>query len=206
MEEILKPKQKRNILEVIETIFISIAFCLVIYLTIAVPNKVEGSSMYPTFVQSDLVITNKTIQYLGNTDFGKSRNYDYQRGDVVILNKNNTDLIKRIIAVGGETVEIKNNKVYINDKLLEEKYLSSVVRTKLPSSQYASFKQEEKVKVPEGSYMVLGDNREESKDSRYKDVGFIERNKIKGKVVFRYWPLSEFGIIRKGYFELIETN
>lgn len=203
MEEVLKPKQTKNLLELFETVFIALAFCLVIYFTIAVPNKVEGVSMEPTFYENDLVITNKTVSYLGDTQIGQSRDYDYRRGDVIITHHNDTDLIKRIIATEGETVEIKNNNVYIDGERLVEQYIPPTTRTKLPTSQLSTFRNETKIVVPEDSYFLMGDNREESKDSRFKDIGFISRNEIKGRVFLRYWPLSSFGLIHTGEYSFV---
>lgn len=157
--------------------------------------------MEPTFHHGDLVITNKTVQYLGDTDFGQSRNYDYNRGDVVIVKQGNTDLIKRVIALEGEEVEIKDNHVFINGEELDEEYLPTTVRTKLPSSEFSFFRNEGSVIVPENSYFVMGDNREHSKDSRFKEIGFISRSNIKGRVMFRYWPLADIGIIHRGEYK-----
>jgi len=201
LENFLNHKKTKNILDFLETLTIALAFCAFIYLTIAFPNKVEGQSMEPTFHHSDLVITNKTVQYLGNTDFGQSRNYDYQRGDVVIVKQGNTDLIKRVVALEGEEVEIKNNNVYINGMELEEEYLPTTVRTKLPSYELSLFRNEASVTVPENSYFVMGDNREHSKDSRFKEIGFISRSNIKGRVIFRYWPIADIGIIHRGEYK-----
>lgn len=157
--------------------------------------------MEPTFHHSDLVITNKTVQYLGNTEFGQSRNYDYQRGDVVIVKQGNTDLIKRIVALEGEKVEIKNNHVYVNGEELIEEYLPTTVRSKLPSPELSLFRNENSLTVPENSYFVMGDNREHSKDSRFKEIGFISRSNIKGRVIFRYWPLADLGIVHRGEYK-----
>lgn len=203
MEEVLKHKQKRNILELVETIFIAIAFCLIIYLLIAVPNKVEGVSMEPNFYENDLLITNKTVRYLGDTNFGEARDYDYRRGDVIIIHHNDEDIIKRIIATEGEEVEIKNNSVYIDGKRLDEEYVPHTTRTKLPSSNLSTFQDGDELTVPEDSYFVLGDNREESKDSRYKDVGLIKRDEITGRVFLRYWPLYSFGLIHTGEYTFV---
>lgn len=200
MENFLDHKKTKSIFDFLETLIIALAFCTFIYLTIAFPNKVEGQSMEPTFHHSDLVITNKTVQYLGNTEFGNSRNYDYQRGDVIIVKQGNTDLIKRVIALEGEQVEIKQNRVYINGSELEEEYLPTTVRSKLPSPEMSLFNDGKVLTVPEKSYFVMGDNREHSKDSRFKEIGFIPRSNIKGRVVFRYWPLADIGIVHRGEY------
>jgi len=201
LENILKSKRTKGIVETFETVFIAVAVCAVIYLTIAVPNKVEGQSMEPNFHQGDLVLTNKTIQYIGATGIGQDYNYDYQRGDVVIARQGKTDLIKRVIALEGETVEIKDNSVYINGEKLREKYLPTTTRSKLPAPEFSLIREGKSVVVPENSYFIMGDNREHSKDSRFREIGFISRNRIKGRVVFRYWPLSSIGVIHRGEFE-----
>lgn len=157
--------------------------------------------MEPNFHHSDLVITNKTVTYLGDTQFGESRNYDFQRGDVVIVKQGNTDLIKRVIALEGEEVEIKENHVYVNGKELVEDYLPTTVRTKLPTQELSLIRDSKSVKVPANSYFVLGDNREHSKDSRFKEIGFISRSNIKGRVIFRYWPISDIGIVHRGEYK-----
>ncbi len=202
MKEIFKQKQKKTILDTLETFVIAFAVCAFIYITIAIPNKVEGQSMEPNFEHKDLVITNKTIQYLGETDFGRSQNYDYKRGDVVIVRQRNIDIIKRIVAIEGESIEIKNNSLYVEGQELNEKYLPITTRTKLPDKDESLLQNGTTLEVPDHSYFVMGDNRENSKDSRYRDVGFVDRDEIKGKVVFRYWPLTKFGIIHSGEYSL----
>ena len=99
-------------------------------------------------------------------------------------------LIKRIIALPGETVELKDQRFYINDQLLNEPYLSSEVLTK----EGSFLRENQKLTVPENSYFVAGDNRPVSNDSRY--IGFIKTDWIIGKPFFRIWPLDKFGTIK----------
>jgi signal peptidase I len=191
-----KQASATNVLtDTLQAIVISLVISIVIYLFIATPNQIDGLSMEPTFHNGELVLTNRVMQWLGSSPIGKSLSYDYQRGDIIVFQEpGKPDYIKRIIAVGGDKIGIKNGHVYLNEKLIDEKYLDSSVRTR-----GASFLQEGDTKtVPEGSYFAMGDNRSNSQDSRYQEVAFVKREYIKGKVVFRYWPLARFGIIETG--------
>lgn len=97
--------------------------------------------------------------------------------------KTNTRLVKRVIGIPGDKVDIVDRKVIVNGVALDEPYIKG-----------ETFKREEfefPVVVPFGKYIVLGDNREVSKDSR--SFGFIDRNQIEGRAVFRFWPLDKFG-------------
>jgi len=196
----VKNSNRNIIVDLLETVVISLAICMVIYLTLATPNQVEGQSMEPNFHDQELVFTNKVIQWLGETAFGQNLNYNYERGDVIILHHGKTDLIKRIIAKDGDTLRISNNEVYVNGKLLDEYYIPINSRTYLPPNEEALFQEGVTTRVPEGYYFVMGDNRENSRDSRFKDIGYISRHDIKGRVFFRYWPIDKLGIIRKGEY------
>ena len=201
--EITESKEKGSniFVDLLETVVISLAICMVIYLTLATPNQVEGQSMEPNFHDQELLFTNKVIQWLGETAFGKNLNYNYERGDVVIFHHNKADLIKRIIAREGDTIRFSNNEVYVNGKQLDELYIQITTRTTLPPVAEALVQEDQTIRVPEGYFFVMGDNRENSRDSRFKDVGFISRNDVKGRVFFRYWPLDKFGIIRRGEYQ-----
>lgn len=94
--------------------------------------------------------------------------------------------IKRIIGLPGETVEVKDGSVWINDKRLAEPWLPKDVTTEWPEG--------EKLTVPKNAYWVMGDNRDDSKDSRYFDTShFVKRSAIVGPAVLRVWPPSRFG-------------
>ena len=106
-------------------------------------------------------------------------------GDIVVLidpRDTNVDLIKRVIGLPGETVEIVDGKVYINDMLLEEPYITQAWHDTKP-----------KVTIPPGEYFVMGDNRENSLDSRSSQVGLVPQDLIIGKAMVSYWPSSKFG-------------
>ncbi|WP_346913827.1 signal peptidase I [Clostridium sp.] len=127
--------------------------------------SVQGCSMYPTLnEQHDKVILEKYKQF---TD-------DYDRGDIVVIKMDDRNIIKRIIGLPNETIEIKNGYVYINGELLKEEYLDKDIRT------YPDMK----VIVPEGHIFVLGDNRENSKDSRH--IGVVKIEDVLGKAIYRF--------------------
>jgi len=139
---------------------------------------VKGPSMEPTLYEGQILIVSKLNYRLGAP----------KRGDIVVLNDNleHKDLIKRVIGLPGENVDIKDGFVYINGELLEEDYIS------VPTYENGF----EASEVPENKYFVLGDNRPESRDSRSSSLGFVKRENIMGKAVFRLWPLNKLGTIK----------
>lgn len=195
----IKQKDKRDsIADFLSSLVISIAICVVITIFIATPNQVEGISMSPNFETGDIIITNKLSSWLGGSDFGKSIGLDYQRGDVIVFQKpNHDDLIKRIIGLPGEKISIRDGKIHINGRLLEEDYLNDSIITN--GGNYITSDGREKI-ILDNTYIVMGDNRTQSHDSRFIDIGLVQREWIKGKVIFRYWPLNKFGGIGSGQF------
>lgn len=136
---------------------------------IVTPVKVNGTSMYPTLKGNEVMLLNK----LGKID----------RFDIVVLkiDEENDNLIKRIIGLPGETIEIKDNHIYINDELLEDTY------------GYGVTYNIDKVILEEDEYFILGDNRQVSLDSRV--FGKIKRKEIKGTTNFVLFPFKSFGKI-----------
>ncbi|MCR1898129.1 signal peptidase I [Irregularibacter muris] len=174
----MKTKSEKNEwIEWLRTIIIAGIIAMIIKSFLFEPFEVRGSSMYPTLANKDRLVINK-IEYLIHEP-------DY--GDIIVF-KYPADLslsfIKRIVAKDGDTVEIKNNVVYINDKEVVEPYI--------PSNKIENFP---KTKVPNNSYFVLGDNRNNSRDSRYRDVGFLTKENIIGKAIVKIWPLKAMKII-----------
>lgn len=153
-------KQKKN------TFFISFTITAILSLTIIyivlMPHKVQGSSMDPTLRDKDIVFSISP------------RLKQYQRGDIVLINSVliGKNIVKRIIAVGEDTVVIRGNKVYVNGNELNEDYLKT--------TQYST--PDISVKVPRGYIFVLGDNRDISNDSRY--FGCISEAEINGIYLF----------------------
>jgi len=184
---------RSNIIEFLQSVIFAILVCIIVYLFIATPNQIEGESMYPTFENGEIVLTSKVHEWLGGTPFGKSIDLEYKRQDVVVFQKPGLDdFIKRIIAKPGDTIQLKDGKVLVNGTILEEDYLIENAETL--GGSFLIENQEAKT-LGQDEYFLMGDNRNNSRDSRYLEVGLVKREWLKGKVLIRYWPLSKLAII-----------
>jgi len=194
----LKVKTKGSvIIDILQTVVLALAFSLFIYLVFLIPSQVEGPSMEPNFYNRELLFADRTVQWIGAIPIGAGV-YDYNKGDVVIFDFNGMNLIKRVVATEGDTVRISNNRVFVNGVQLEEIYLPKGRPSFLPDPSRSTLTEGKDSTVPTNSYFLMGDNREVSKDSRYNDIGFVNRTHLKGRVFLRYWPINKFGIIRPG--------
>jgi len=179
---------KKFIKELIPYIII---FLVVVFIRtfIITPITVVGSSMYPTLKNGELLLLSK-ISY---------RLHDIERFDIVVI-KEDDWIIKRVIGLPGDNVYYKDNSLYINDELVEDKYANGNTEDfDLEDIILAGIKEGNVVDkncsiIPEGYYLVLGDNREISKDSR--SVGLLKEDVIKGKAVFRFWPLKKVSKVK----------
>ncbi len=175
------------ILDILQIIFFALAIFLFVYLLILQPHKIKGGSMEPNFRDGEFLLTDK-VSYRFNKP---------KRGDVVVFQappNNQDEYIKRIIGLPGEELTIQRGKIYIDNKLIEEKYLDPASVTKS-----GNFSAEGKViKIPENTFFVIGDNRDHSYDSR--SWGVIEKNKITGRAWFVYWPPQKAGLIEKAEY------
>lgn len=144
---------------------------------IITPVIVSGNSMKPNFNDGELLLVRK-IGYNEKV---------VERFDVVVIKEDNDEIIKRIIGMPGEHISYKNNKLYVNDKLVSENY------THLTTDDFNLEEVCTCSSIPDGKYLVLGDNRPISKDSRV--IGLIDIDDIVGKAVFRLWPISKIGSI-----------
>lgn len=167
----LKEKTKGEIREWIESIFIPVIIAIVIKAFIFETILVDGYSMLPTLKDRDRLAVNKVGYHIGEPERGDIIVFKYPADPKLIF-------IKRVIGVEGDRVEIKNHRVYVNGEELEEDYI-----LEKPLGDYPE------VVVPENTVFVLGDNRNDSRDSRYPDVGFIPLKYIRGKAIARIWPL-----------------
>ncbi|MFQ5493104.1 MAG: signal peptidase I [Candidatus Dojkabacteria bacterium] len=192
-------------LNILQVLAIVLVIFVVLYLVILLPNQVDGQSMEPNFYDQELLFTDKIINIMGTTEIGKSLGYSYGRGDVVIFPFGETSLIKRIIAVEGDQLRIQDDSIYLNGVQLKEDYIPEGVPTQLPYG-FSTMQEGETVTIPSGSFFLMGDNRTNSKDSRFSDVGFIERTQLSGRVFLRYWPLGRFSSIGRGTTNLSQTQ
>ena len=135
---------------------------------------VDGPSMRPTLQHDERLVVNKFIYRVRGPIKGEILIFRYPRDP-------SRDFIKRVIATAGDTIEIKEGRVYVNDQLQREDYILEKTRTEYP-----------KVTIPEGTIFVMGDNRNNSEDSRFSDVGFVPLDLIKGKAILIFWPSDEF--------------
>ncbi|MBD2019611.1 signal peptidase I [Leptolyngbya sp. FACHB-36] len=176
------PRQSSEnpVVEVLKTIGLSAVLAFGIRTFVAEARYIPSGSMLPTLQVNDRLIVDK-IGYHFKTP---------QRGDIVVfsptdaLQKQNFHdaFIKRVIGLPGEKVQVKAGRVYINDQALRENYVADAAQY-----EYGP------VTVPDGSYLVLGDNRNNSYDSHY--WGFVPRDRIIGRAVVRFWPVDRVGEI-----------
>ncbi|HHW08004.1 MAG TPA: signal peptidase I [Clostridia bacterium] len=170
-------KQKSVFWDWIETIAIAVILALVIRTFLFQPFYIPSGSMEPTLQVGDKIIVNKLT----------SRFKDPERGQIVVFKfpyDPSQDFVKRIIGLPGETVEIRDSRVFINGQALAEDYLpEGLVYPDFPP-----------VTVPANSYFVLGDNRNNSQDSRV--WGPLPRDLLIGNVLAIYWPLERIGTVK----------
>ena len=197
-----EPKKANVFKQVFEALVIAITVNVVIYFLFIIPSQVDGPSMLPNLVDKELLFANKTPTWFNNnTDTLKKFNWDYERGDVVIFDFENIVLVKRIIAKPGDEIYFEGGDVFVNGKKLYETYLPVDTKTYLPQAQIRFLDEGQKLIVPEDNYIVLGDNRSQSKDSRYQEVGLVKREMLKGIIFFRLWPLNKLGAIPRGAYK-----
>lgn len=156
-------------------ILITVAAASILVATLVFPIfRIYGSSMSPTLEEGDIVASLRTAKF--------------EHGDLVAFYYNNRLLVKRVIASGGEWVDIdQDGNVYVNNQLLDEPYVAdktfdfdTQMNIEIP------------YQVPDGRIFVMGDHRSTSVDSRMKEIGCISDDLIAGKLILRIWPLGQF--------------
>lgn len=180
---------KREIMEWVISIVVGLLIVIVVTKFIGVSYTVSGSSMHPTFQDRNKVIVSKISKSMNHID----------NGDVVVFHEDSKrDFIKRVIGTPGDTVEYKGDQLYVNNKKVSEPYLDYNKKHKQGQYLTGSFKSSQikgsngEMKLPKDKYLVLGDNRQNSIDSRFDVVGLVDKKQLVGKVVWRYWPFNEW--------------
>ncbi|MCU0518639.1 MAG: signal peptidase I [Oscillatoria sp. Prado101] len=183
-DQVSEPNTEKNTdnpwIEGIKTIGLSAVLAFGIRTFVAEARYIPSGSMLPTLQINDRLIVDKLSYKFQNP----------QRGDIVVFSPTETleklnyhdAFIKRVIGLPGDKVEVKGGRVYVNNQPLRENYIAAE-----PQYQYGP------VVVPEGHYLVLGDNRNESYDSHY--WGFVPRDRIIGRAAVRFWPPGRLGEI-----------
>ena len=173
-------------IDIAETLVTSVFVLSMIYLFLAFPEVVYGASMEPNFYTGERILVEKVTKY-----FKK-----FERGEIVVLHppgNNNVDYIKRIVGIPGDSIKIKDCSVFIsrdgNKFKLDEPYLGKDICT----SSTGALREGRSEKIGDGLYFVMGDNRISSADSRI--FGEIKKDRIVGRVVFRFWPLNKISLL-----------
>ncbi|MDI3540561.1 MAG: signal peptidase [Thermosediminibacterales bacterium] len=170
-------KKKSEVFEWLQAILIAVILALFIRAFVVEIFQVEGESMFPTLYDGERLAVNKFIYRIGSP----------QKGDIIVFkypSDPRLDYIKRVIAVEGDTIEIKEGRVIVNGQVMKEEYIQGETP--------GNFGPE---KVPENHVFVLGDNRKNSKDSRFPSVGYIPFRNLKGKAFFVIWPINRWRML-----------
>ncbi len=200
----------KEVLEWTYCIVIAVVLALLIRYFIGTPTVVKQSSMYPTLKQNQRLVLNRLYRTFHNTPergdiitfeapsksvatgvkavYDNEPNNIFEKFSYYVLEVNKMSLIKRVVALPGEHVQIADGKVYINGEELKEDYLQENVVTEAKSVYLTDFT------VPEGYVFAIGDNREYSGDCRA--FGCIPFEKIESKVWIRFWPFDLFGKVK----------
>lgn len=168
-----KSRYKKILKSTIYALLIVVAISVIIATFLFPVLQIYGESMKPNLTEDDIVLCIKK--------------QEFESGDIIAFYHNNKILVKRVIAVSSDWVNIDEaGNVYVNDELLEEEYIEE--------KSFGESDIKYPYQVPEGSYFVLGDKRETSIDSRSSAIGTISCENIIGKIIFRVWPLKQIGI------------
>ncbi len=177
-----KVTEKSFIIEILETFITSFVVLLMIYWWVALPEVVLGASMEPTIYGGERILVERITSHFKN----------YERGDIVVLHppeNDGVDYVKRVVGVPGDVIKVLNCDVYISkdgEKFkLEEPYLYNGTCT----SEGPMLQEGRSMQLEDDEYIVLGDNRTRSADSRL--FGVITEDRILGKVVLKFWPIKE---------------
>ena len=176
-------------MDIIETVVVALSVFLIVYLFLMQPHQVNGQSMEPNFEDKEYLLTDK-VSYKTRTP---------QRGEVVVFHAppeagcpkgTGCDFVKRIIGLPGDTIELKDGRIFVNGFMLDEDYIPVGVKT-----QAGAYSSRGASTLAIDEYFVVGDNRNHSSDSRV--WGPIQSGDIVGRVFFRYWPPGKMGLLEE---------
>jgi len=162
-------KKTKSVMKEILSYILIILVVVLIRTYVGTPIKVSGSSMKPTLNGSEIMILNKLDK-------------KFTRNEVVVVKTKHGDIIKRVIALPGETISVEDGKIYINSRKVEDKF------------GYGTTNDFEKIELKDDEYFCMGDNREDSMDSRY--YGPFKKDVIKGSTKFIIFPIKRIGNIK----------
>lgn len=174
---------KSQLRECLESLVIAVVLALFIITFIAQSFLVEGSSMEPSLHHGQRLLVEKVSYRFGEP----------KRGEVVVFKypgDRRRKFIKRIVGLPGDEILIQNGYLHINGVRLEEDFINGPTYGSYSAPTFGP------LAVPAGHYFVLGDNRRNSDDSRYPDVGFVPKKEIVGKALFIFWPLGQMGVAK----------
>lgn len=185
--DMAKRKDKNEIFEWVKALVIAVLLAAIIRYFFFAPILVDGLSMMPTLKDQDRMVVNKISYKIGEP----------KRFDIVVFHATEEkDYIKRVIGLPGDTIEYKDDTLYINGKAYKEPYLDEYKEQVIDGPLTEPFTLEEitgETTIPEGEVFVMGDNRRYSKDSRH--IGTVSISEILGKTSLVYWPMDDFGLV-----------
>ena len=163
---------------------IALAVIAFVLIFIVAFQPIAGNSMDPTLKDGQIVLVSKFSYKLSSV----------KRNEIIVFKNDGKTYVKRVIGLPGEKVEYMDGVLFINDEPYKETYLDEgVVTYNFLFIDVCSLEDCPEGKIPEGKYLVMGDNRPESIDSRDSSFGLIDKSDIKGKVVFSIWPIGGIG-------------
>lgn len=194
-----KNKRTRSNLDIVYTILdfarlilITVVAAMVILVFVARKEKVRGTSMYPTLVEGESVIINMAANYVG----------EIKRFDVVVAREYRSDdlWVKRVIGLPGETISYREDVLYVDGKAMEEPFLDKKYVEQVKKSANKLYFTQDYIskKLGKNEYLLVGDNRNESLDSRNDAVGPFQREQIIARGVFVYQPFSKARYVGNG--------
>lgn len=170
----------KELIEYLQSFAVAGVLAAVIILFIAQSFVVKGESMEPSLHDGERLLIEKITYRFG----------DPHRGDIVVLKTNTKEkYIKRVIGVPGDIIEIKNNRTYVNGRVISDDFTLEGTADPIGGT-WPTYK------VPKGKYFVMGDNRNHSDDSRLS-VGYLPKRDIVGRACFRYFPLNKIEVLRR---------